>query len=1200
MAILVSPGVDIQVIDESIVASSGPGTVPLIFIATKENKTLNTPQGPVSNVVAPGTLRQNANQLFFITSQRELIQTFGDPEFYTVQGTPIPGYELNEYGLFAAYSYLGIANRAYVLRADLDLGQMEPTVFEPTNPALTGTHWLDLNETVWGLFSSNGGPVPGTAWDVRNPFVIGSRANTETIVIGDGGPVPFAGFDDNDIDTVGVAGTLEINNGSVAVAATDTVNDVVAAINGANILNIKAMALRLGGRSYIVIRNTASATIAFGGTGAVVTGLGFDQPTQITQPSLSIGQNGDTAVMPVLSDNLYFERIRPTDVFGESDPEAVSFWFLIGSTSWREATPTTSTGVDISTYLGQNIIPGDGLDISDGTDTVNVVFGPGDVANLNLVVAKIDADITAANLQGKFAVSLNSAFRIVISNILGGDLFLTEAPGNSSITVLGPLQLASVNGNRLFYAPHFQVPAGSASGDFWIKTTTPNQGANYVVKVYNRNTGIWSILPAPFYLNDDRALAGLGTGIAAGNLYVRYNLYGTTTNPIASQLIRRYRGPVEVSILGDGIPGQTTPSLVPGDQFVVIAGQTNGIQSSAIVTVSGTALEDVVTDINNIPIANVTATVEAGFLKVFNNDGFSLALSYYDSLSDTFVDVGNSGDPLVSLGVTDGLQVSRWEDLAYVASFTEPRTQAEAGRLWYNEDFLADIMVNDGDQWFGYRNYFPTTDPNGVQIAGSPPLTQSDGTPLVENDLWIDGTDLENYPRLYRWRSGTQEWELIDNSDQTTPFGIVFSDARWTATGQNDGGRTQGDFVVSDFVDPDAPDPRTYPAGMLLFNTRASTYNVKEWTPEHFAEFVGEEESPGVQYSVGFTNFPTDTITRENRGRWVTISGNQVDGTPFMGRKAQRAMVVRALASIIISNQDIRSEATFFNLLTAPGYPELIDELITLNTDQKETAFIIGDTPARLAPSGTAIQQWATNFNNAPSTGEQGLTVANTYVGLYYPWGLATNVDGNEVVVPPSHIALRTYAFNDSVAFPWFAPAGFNRGLVTNASSVGFINSEGEYQAVILNQGQRDVLYTNNLNPIAFIPNRGLVVFGQKTLHPVDSALDRVNVARLINYLRFNFDLIAKPFLFEPNDKQTRDQVQSVFERFIGNLVSLRAIFDFAVVCDETNNTPTRIDRNELWIDVAVQPVKAIEFIYIPIRIRNTGDDLGFIPPQSL
>jgi len=129
----------------------------------------------------------------------------------------------------------------------------------------------------------------------------------------------------------------------------------------------------------------------------------------------------------------------------------------------------------------------------------------------------------------------------------------------------------------------------------------------------------------------------------------------------------------------------------------------------------------------------------------------------------------------------------------------------------------------------------------------------------------------------------------------------------------------------------------------------------------------------------------------------------------------------------------------------------------------------------------------------------------------------------------------------------------------------------------------------NKLNPIANFPLEGVVVFGQKSLHPFTSALDRVNVVRLVAYLRERFDEIARPLLFEQNDKLTRDRAVQLFESFLSDLLTKRALTDFAVVCDESNNTPIRIDRNELYIDVAIAPTKAVEFIYIPIRVVNTG-----------
>ncbi len=147
MAILVSPGVDIQVIDESFYGSAGPGTVPLIVLATANSKP--TPSG---DGIAPGTLPENAGKLYQITSQRELAQTFGDPKFYTSAGTPLHGYELNEYGLLTAYQYLGIANRAYVIRGDVDYAQLAPRATEPRGEPAHGTNWLDTLNNPWGFY----------------------------------------------------------------------------------------------------------------------------------------------------------------------------------------------------------------------------------------------------------------------------------------------------------------------------------------------------------------------------------------------------------------------------------------------------------------------------------------------------------------------------------------------------------------------------------------------------------------------------------------------------------------------------------------------------------------------------------------------------------------------------------------------------------------------------------------------------------------------------------------------------------------------------------------------------------------------------------------------------------------------------------------------------------------------------------------
>ena len=178
-----------------------------------------------------------------------------------------------------------------------------------------------------------------------------------------------------------------------------------------------------------------------------------------------------------------------------------------------------------------------------------------------------------------------------------------------------------------------------------------------------------------------------------------------------------------------------------------------------------------------------------------------------------------------------------------------------------------------------------------------------------------------------------------------------------------------------------------------------------------------------------------------------------------MGRKAQRQIVVKQLQAAVSSNTQLREEQREFNVLAVPGYIELIDELVTLSGDRGNTAFIVGDTPARLENTSTAISNFATNAAGSSTNDEDGLVTSDSFTAVYYPWGTTTDLAGNNVFVPPSHMVLRALAVNDDVAFPWFAPAGIRRGVVDNATSVGFIKSStGEKQVIAVSSGIRDFL----------------------------------------------------------------------------------------------------------------------------------------------
>ncbi len=960
MATLISPGVDVEIIDESFYGGAGPGTVPLVVIATAANKI-----APSGTGIAPYTAPSEAGILFQATSQMELIQNFGNPIFKNVQGTPVHGYELNEFGLMAAYQALGMSNQCYVLRAPIDLSALEPSTSAPTGAPIAGTYWLDLSATAWGVFQSNGNPSAGLAW---------------------------------------------------------------------------------------VNQKTLAAT-----TSSVVTNNGIDTP------STSFGSDGNFCVVVTMSDNLVYERISGA-------------WYQVGTSQWQAQYPTVATGKTSPT----NVLSSDVITLNGASVPLFTSTG---------ALSEVVTNINNANIANIVA-SISTSGALVITNTAGGAITIANSNG-TPLTTLGITQ-GTQNGVTIYYTNDASYPANSVAGSVWIKGSQPNNGANWNVQVYNGTTATWQLLSAPHYpfnsslddgisSKDAAAISALGN-TAVGNIYVGYDASNGT------QQLRRWNGTI-------------------------------------------------------------------------------------------------------------------WQNLSYEAGTIAPTTAPAAGTMWYNTQLAVDIMYGDGNQWIGYRRKFSGTDPNGVIVSGSQPTQQSGGAQLVDNDLWLDSSNTEEYPLIYRYTASTSTWTLIDNTDSTSPFGIVFADARQdsgtnytgnNANNYNYNSTAAADLALSSFVDPDAPNPSLYPDGMLLFNTRASTNNVKEWNPTYFNKGGFDPNTDYTQNTYQNGNNAATFPPLASAGRWVTASGNETTGAPYMGRKAQRVMVVRALQSVIETNQDIRSEIVNYNLICVPGYPELMTDMVSLNADEKQVAFCIGDTPIRLDPSATSVQTWATNGNDVAATGEDGLTIGDDYTGVYYPWGLSTDLSGNEIMIPPSSVALCTMLYNDQVAYPWYAPAGYRRGLVTNASSVGYLTAAGTYQPVILNPGQRDTLYSNKINPIAYIPGRGLIVYGQKTLEPTgESALDRINVARLCNYLAYQLDILVKPFLFEQNDSQTQASAQAAVSGFLNGLVGLQAITDYAVVCDSTNNTAERIDNDELWIDVAVIPVHSIEFIYIPVRILNTGANLA-------
>lgn len=612
--------------------------------------------------------------------------------------------------------------------------------------------------------------------------------------------------------------------------------------------------------------------------------------------------------------------------------------------------------------------------------------------------------------------------------------------------------------------------------------------------------------------------AASGTLITAGDLYARYDA------SLGYFEIRRHSGATTSVLTTETIPDTasiTATFTVEGTAFNL-----SGVTIDAAIT---QMQSDAGLNTANVSIEKV-GTDKIRFTKT---DGLELNIDF------------SAGHTAMGFGTAIN-EASVWEVLVYEAKSTQITGTIAEGTLWFNSYLKVEILKNtfngSAQEW---TKHAWSEDTDGIlstelQLRSGEPTKRKDGTSaLVTGDIWVDGDALP-YPAVYRW-SGS-EWVKLDNADQSSTNGLLFGNY------SNDAPYDENGAAISRTAHANTPNAETSPDGMLMINMDYSTYNVKKYLS----------------------------------GKWEWVSGVNTDGSGKFGTDAQRHMVVEAMQSAITSNDGIRAESTYFNLIAAPGYHELMDEMITLNKDKKEIAFIVGDCPMNLKSTSTAMKAWADA--NMP---------AETYAAVYYPHGLSTDLSGNDVVIPSSAVALRTIAFSDQVSFPWFAPAGLTRGVVSNASQVGYVNDENEFVRTRLSEGQRDTLYTARINPIADFPNQGLVVYGQKTSQAFASALDRINVARLTNYMRHNLDQLSRGFLFEQNDKITRDNMRDAVERFCGGLVTDRGLYDFLVVCDESNNTPARIDRNELWVDVAIQPAKAVEFIYIPLRIRNTGESLA-------
>lgn len=236
-------------------------------------------------------------------------------------------------------------------------------------------------------------------------------------------------------------------------------------------------------------------------------------------------------------------------------------------------------------------------------------------------------------------------------------------------------------------------------------------------------------------------------------------------------------------------------------------------------------------------------------------------------------------------------------------------------------------------------------------------------------------------------------------------------------------------------------------------------------------------------------------------------------------------------------------------------------------------------------PFAIGTVQDAIDWSNGKSD-TRTAAINSSYGAIAWPWVRVFSIfDGKDRWYDPAIFAARQMVYTDNVAEAWEAPAGFRRGRLTKPTDV----------EVRLSQGDRDAMYSggNVLNPIVNFPQQGITIFGQRTTQRNPTALDRINVRRMLILLRKIILQATRQFVFEPNDEFTWQQIEEVLNPLLDDIKRRRGLIEFRVVCDETTNTPARVDRNELWTKVLLKPTKAAEIIVFELNVTNQSAKLG-------
>lgn len=307
------------------------------------------------------------------------------------------------------------------------------------------------------------------------------------------------------------------------------------------------------------------------------------------------------------------------------------------------------------------------------------------------------------------------------------------------------------------------------------------------------------------------------------------------------------------------------------------------------------------------------------------------------------------------------------------------------------------------------------------------------------------------------------------------------------------------------------------------------------------------------------------------------------DGIPFDPAESSR------LDDAIIGNPALSTgihglqnpEAFDFNLLVTPGFSSgpVIAQGLQFAENRGDVLYLV-DPPFGLRP------QQVVDWHNGMLTSDLATALNTSYGALYWSWiRVSDQFNGGTIWIPPSGHVSAAFALTAREFEQWFAAAGTTRGAVRGVIDV-------EYNPTL---GERDLLYGsgNAVNALVNFVQQGVTIWGNRTLQRRSTALDRVNVRMLLNFVKRNSIVTLRDFTFEQNDNVTRAQVRNILNSFLADVKARRGLTDFRVVCDTTNNTPDRIDRNELWVSVFLQPTRVAEFIVLNLVVMRTGASFG-------